>query len=175
MRESGTTGGERADTAGEPLVFPGSNGLWVTLAILAALAIPATLWIAGGALSGEGIGAAGRSLLVGGGVTALFALGAWFAWRQRREVVLDNVGVTIRAGDGSARAHIPWAELTGVEERRIPSQPLQPALLLHRADGSALLIDPQQVRDTGVLVREIRRHGAYIGSGDQARRGRGQV
>jgi hypothetical protein len=90
VRESGTTGGERADTAGNRSSSPAVTGLWVTLAILAALAIPATLWIAGGALSGEGIGAAGRSLLVGGGVTALFALGAWFAWRQRREVVLDT-------------------------------------------------------------------------------------
>lgn len=166
-------GQEQARAAGEPLVFGGSNGLWITLAVLAVLAIPATLWIAGGALGEGDGGAATRALLIGAAIALLFALGAWFAWRERREVLLDDGGITIRSGDGRARAQIPWAELTDVEERRIPSQPLQSALLLHRDDGSALLIDPQQVRDTGLLVRAIRGHPAYGGDRTQGRRGRG--
>lgn len=162
---------QQVGAVGEPLIFRGSNGLWITLAALAALAIPATLWIAGGTLGEDG-GITTRTVLIGAGVTLLFALGAWFAWRERREVVLDDSGITIRSGDGRARSQIPWANLIHVEERRIPSQPMQSALLLHRDDGSALLIDPQQVRDTSVLVREIRRHPAYGGDRTQGRRGR---
>jgi hypothetical protein len=160
------------DAASDTLVFPGSNSLWITLAIFAVLAIPATLWVAWGTVASDGAGAATRSFLVGCGVAVLFALGAWFSWRQRREVVIDDSGVTIRAGDGVVKAHIPWPELIGVEERRIPSQPLQSAILLQRADGTALLIDPQQVRDTATMVREIRRHRDYIGSGGPGRRER---
>ena len=156
----------------DTLVFHGSNSLWITLAVLGVLAIPATLWVAGGTLSSDGAGAATRSFLIGGGVAALFGLGAWFSWRQRREVSIDDSGVTIRAGDGTVKAHIPWAELTGIEERRIPSQPLQSAILLQRSDGTALLVDPQQVRDTPTMVREIRRHREYIGSAAPERRER---
>lgn len=164
---------QQSGAAGEPLIFRGSNSLWISLAVLAALAIPATLWIAGGTFGEDGGGAATRTLLIGAAVALLFALGAWFAWRERREVVLDDTGITIRTGDGRARSQIPWANLIDVEERRIPSQPLQSALLLHRDDGTALLIDPQQVRDTSVLIREIRRHPAYGGERTPDRRGRG--
>ncbi len=172
MGKAGATPDNKDDASGNTLVFQGNNSLWITLAVLAGLAIPATLWVAGGTLTSDGAGAATRSFLVGGSVAILFALGAWFSWRQRREVVLSDSGVTIRGGDGKMRAHIPWAELTGVEERRIPSQPLQSAVLLHRSDGSALLVDPQQVRDTGTMVREIRRHRDYIGSSGPDRRER---
>ena len=165
-------GQDQANTVGGPLIFGGSNGLWIALAVLAALALPAALWIAGGSLGEGDGGAATRSLLIGGGIALLFALGAWFAWRERREVLLDDSGITVRSGDGRARAHIPWAELIDVEERRIPSQPLQAALLLHRVDGSALLIDPQQVHNTSVLVREIRNHRAYAGDRTRGRRRR---
>lgn len=168
-------GQEQPGATGGPLIFGGSNGLWIALAALAALAIPATFWIAGGSLGEGDGGTATRSLLIGAAIALLFALGAWFAWRERREVLLDDSGITIRSGDGRTRAHIPWAELIDVEERRIPSQPLQSALLLHRVDGSALLIDPQQVRDTSVLVREIRNHRAYNGDRSQGRRRRGTI
>ncbi len=167
-----STPDNKDDMASNTLVFHGSNSLWITLAVLGVLAIPATLWVAGGTLASDGASAATRSFLVGGGVVVLFALGAWFSWRQRREVVIDDSGVTIRAGDGTVKTHIPWAELTGIEERRIPSQPLQSAVLLQRVDGTALLIDPQQVRDTATMVREIRRHPDYTGSSGPERRGR---
>ena len=159
--------GEQQKPVGElggPVVFGGSNSLWIALAVLAALAVPATLWIAGISLSDGDSSAATTTLLIGVGIAVLFALGALFAWRERREVLLGNDGITIRSGNGRIRAQIPWAELIDVEERRIPSQPLQSALLLHRDDGSALLIDPQQVRDTTILVREIRNHPSYGGS-----------
>lgn len=162
----------KVDAASNALVFHGSNSLWITLAVLGVLAIPATLWVAGGTLADDGAVAATRSFLVGGGVALLFALGAWFSWRQRREVVIDDGGVTIRAGDGTIKTHIPWAQLIGIEERRIPSQPLQSAVLLQRIDGTALLIDPQQVRDTAVMVREIRSHREYQGSKAPERRAR---
>lgn len=162
MSNTGAAPKNNIGTAGDTLVFHGSNSLWITLAVLGVLVIPATIWVAGGA----------RSLLIGAGISILFALGAWFSWRQRREVVIDDSGITIRAGDGTVKTQIPWPELTRIEERRIPSQPLQSAILLHRVDGSALLIDPQQVRDTGTMVREIRRHRNYTGSSAPERRSR---
>lgn len=162
MSKTGPTPDHKVDATSNALVFHGSNSLWITLAALAVLTIPATLWVAVGT----------RSFLIGGGIAILFALGAWFSWRQRREVVIDDSGVTIRSGDGAVKAHIPWPELTGIEERRIPSQPLQSAILLHRVDGSALLIDPQQVRDTTTMVREIRHHRDYVGSSGPERRER---
>lgn len=162
MSKTGAVPNNNTGTAGDTLVFHGSNSLWISLTIFAILTIPATLWVGSGA----------RSLLIGAGVSILFALGAWFSWRQRREVVIDDSGITIRAGDGTVKAQIPWPDLTRIEERRIPSQPLQSALLLHRVDGSALLIDPQQVRDTGTMVREIRRHRNYTGSSAPERRSR---
>ena len=169
--------------SGEPaagsdaIVFRGSNGVWITLTVIAVLALGMTLWIAIASVSSDGPGALPGILLKGGVVVVLLALGAWFMARQRREVVLDSAGVTIRAGDGSVRASIPWAELDGIEERRLPSQPLQPAVILHRADGSALLIDPQQVRDTGTLAREVQRRLAQTEGGAQkagVRNGRGR-
>ena len=172
MSKGRATTDPRNDAGNNTLVFHGSNSLWITLAVLAALTITATLWLSGGTLASDGAGAATRSFLIGGGVAVLFALGAWFSWRQRREVVIDDSGVTIRAGDGTVKTHIPWAELTGIEERRIPSQPLQSAILLQRIDGTALLIDPQQVRDTTTMVREIRRHPDYTGSSAPERHSR---
>lgn len=140
----------------DEIVFRGSNGLWITLAVLAALAALLTLWIAASGAASAGAGTALRALAIGGAFVALLALGAWFMARQRREVALDAEGVTIRAADGTVRARRAWAEIERIEERPLPSQPLQPAVVLHDRDGTALLIDPQQVRDTGTLYREAR-------------------
>lgn len=155
----------RPGTGDDPITFQGSNGLWITLAILAALILVMTIWIAVGSVVNDGTAALPGILLKGGAGAALLALGAWFMARERREVILDGAGVTIRAGDGSVRASVPWQEIDGIEERRLPSQPLQPAVILHRADGSALMIDPQQVRDTGALAREAARRLAQTEGG----------
>lgn len=145
------------------VVFRGSDSLWVSLAALAALAVPLFLWVVALTWQSDGPGAILSPLLIGGGIALLLALGARFAWRERREVTLDAAGITIRAGDGRERARIPWAEVIGFEERRLPTQPLRPAIVIHRADGTALLIDPQQVRDTSALVREARQRLAQAG------------
>lgn len=145
------------------VVFRGSDGLWLTLAALAVLAVPLTLWVAASAWQSDGPGAVVGPLVIGGIIAVLLALGARFAWRERREITLDAAGITVRAGDGSERARIPWGEVIGFEERRLPTQPLRPAIMIHRADGTALLIDPQQVRDTGALMREARQRLARAG------------
>jgi hypothetical protein len=160
--------------AGEDaVIFRGSNGLWIMLTVLAALVLLLTLWIAIASLASDGAGALPGILLKGGVVVALLALAAWFSARQRREVVLDSAGVTVRAGDGSVRAQVAWPEIARIEERRMPSQPLHPAVILHRFNGTALLIDPQQVRDTGALAREAqRRHKGTESRGPRAEEGR---
>ena len=149
--------------AGDVIVFGGSESLWISLAALAALAVPLTLWVAVLGWQSDGPGAIVGPLVIGGVIAALLGFGARFAWRERREVTLDAAGITIRAGDGRERARIPWAELGRLEERRLPTQPLRPAIILHRVDGTALLIDPQQVRDTGALAREVRQRLARAG------------
>lgn len=162
MHEPGAPG-TRATTpadAGDTIVFGGSNGLWLTLAALAALLATLTLWLAANTALAEGAAAGLRALLIGGAFAALLALGAWFMARQRREVTLDASGVTIRAGDGRVRATIAWAEIDRFEERRLPSQPLQTAIVIRTHDGTALLLDPQQVRDIGTLYREAQRRHA---------------
>lgn len=141
----------------DAVTFQGSNGLWIMLAVLAVLGVVMTLWVAIASISSDGVGALLGIVLKGGMGVALLALGAWFSARQRREVVLDGSGVTIRDGSGNVRAQLAWTEIDGIEERRLPSQPLHPAIILHRADGNALMIDPQQVRDTGALAREAQR------------------
>jgi hypothetical protein len=148
------------------VIFRGSNGLWIMLTVLAGFVLVLTLWIAVASFGSDGFGAVPGILLKGGAGVALLGLGAWFSARQRREVVLDSTGVTVRASDGSVREQIAWPEIVKVEERRMPSQPLHPAVILHRYNGTALLIDPQQVRDTGALAREAqRRHKGAGGSG----------
>lgn len=141
---------------GDVVVFGGSEGLWISLAALTVLAVPLTLWVVLLSWQSDGPGAIVGPLVVGGVIAALFGFGARFAWRERREVTLDAAGITIRAGDGRERARIPWVEIVRLEERRLPTQPLRPAIMIHRVDGTALMIDPQQVRDTGALAREVR-------------------
>lgn len=141
---------------GDVVVFGGSDSLWISLAALAVLALPLTIWVAVSGWQSDGLGAIVGPLVIGGIIALLLGCGARFAWRERREVILDAAGITIRAGDGRERARVPWAEIVSFEERRLPTQPLRPALMIHRLDGTALLIDPQQVRDTGALAREAR-------------------
>jgi len=148
---------------GDVVVFGGSEGLWISLAVLVVLAIPLTLWVAVLSWRSDGPGAIVGPVVIGGIIALLLGFGARFAWRERREVTLDAAGITIRAGDGRERARIPWAEIVRFEERRLPTQPLRPALIIHRVDGTALLIDPQQVRDTGALAREARQRLARTG------------
>jgi hypothetical protein len=148
---------------GDVVVFGGSDGLWISLAALAVLAVPLTLWVAALDWQSDGPGASGAPLAIGGLIALVLGFGARFAWRERREVVLDAAGITVRAGDGRERARIPWAEIVGFEERRLPTQPLRPALMIHRVDGTVLLIDPQQVRDIGALAREARQRLARVG------------
>lgn len=148
---------------GDVVVFGGSDGLWLSLAALAILAVPLTLWVVVVTWQSDGPGAIVGPVVVGGLIALLLGFGARFAWRERREVTLDAVGITIRAGDGRERARIPWGEVVRFEERRLPTQPLRPAIMIHRVDGTALLIDSQQVRDTGALVREARQRLARAG------------
>lgn len=148
---------------GDVVVFGGSEGLWISLVALAMLAVPLTIWVAVLSWRSDGPGAIVGPAVVGGIIALLLGFGARFAWRERREVTLDAAGITIRAGDGRERARIPWAEVVHLEERRLPTQPLHPAIMIHRSDGTALMIDPQQVRDTGTLAREVRQRLARVG------------
>ncbi|MDP9374438.1 MAG: hypothetical protein M3Q65_18710 [Chloroflexota bacterium] len=146
---------------GDAVVFGAQNGLWLTLAALAAAAAVLTLVIAGADAAGNGPGAATGTVLWGGGATGLLALGAWFSARQRREVVLDREGITVQGVDGKVYTRLPWSEVRGIETRRLANQPTRPLVLVRRHDNRTLLIDPQQVRDTAALEREARRlHGA---------------
>lgn len=143
-------------TASDTLVFRGHNGLWITLLVLAGIIGLLTLVVAATSLD-DGAGSVLGILVKGGGLIALLALGAWFAARQRREVVLDSDGVTIREPGGKIRHELGWEEITQVESRTLPSQPFRPAVLLHRTNGTVLLIDPQQVRETSKLASEAAR------------------
>jgi len=148
---------------GDVVVFGGSDGLWISLAALAVLAVPLTLWVVVITWQSDGPSAIVGPLMIGGVIALLLGFGARFAWRERREVTLDAAGITIRGGDGRERSRMLWTEIVRLEERRLPTQPLRPALMIHRVDGSALLIDPQQVRDTGALARVARQRLARAG------------
>jgi hypothetical protein len=104
---------------GDVVVFGGSESLWISLAVLAVLALPLTIWVAVSGWQSDGPGAIVGPLVIGGIIASLLGFGARFAWRERREMI-------------------------------------------HRLDGTALLIDPQQVRDTGVLAREARQRLARV-------------
>ena len=140
----------------DTLVFRGQNGLWITLTVLAGVIGLLTLVVAGTSLD-DGAATVFGIVVKGGLVSAVLLLGARFAARQRREVVLDSAGITIREPDGKTRHQLGWEEITQVESRTLPSQPLRPAVLLHRTNGTVLLIDPQQVRDTSKLASEAAR------------------
>lgn len=139
------------------IVFPGQNGLWVTLAALAGVALALALFTLVADLARGTTDGTLRALLTGGGLAALLGLGAWYAAGQRREVVLDPEGLTVRAPNGKVRAVIPWREIGAIESRPLPSQRLRPAVFITRLDGTALMIDPQQVGNTEALAREARR------------------
>lgn len=137
-------------SSGEQLVFRGSDGLWITLTVLAVLVGVLVLWAFVSAPSLA-------TLLVGGVFAALLAAGAWFSARQRREVVLDREGLLVRTSTGQERLRLAWSTVTRVESRQLPSMPFQPAVVFHCVDDTSLLLDPQQVRETGRLVREAER------------------
>lgn len=154
--------------SGGALVFPGRNGLWLTLAALAGAGLALTLFTLVADLTRGATDGTLRVLLTGGGLSALLGLGAWFAAGQRREVVLDEAGLTVRAPGGRVRAAIPWAEVGAIESRPLPSQRLHPAVFITRLDGTAVMIDPQQVGNTEALAREARRLHANAGRNARA-------
>ncbi len=143
--------------AGDEVVFGAQNGLWITLAALAATGAVLTLVIAINDIAAGGLGAISGAALWGGGATALLALGAWFSARQRREVALDREGLAVQGVDGRVYARLSWSEVRAIDTRRLANQPTRPVVLLRKHDGGTLLIDPQQVRDTATLEREARR------------------
>jgi hypothetical protein len=146
----------RENAAGE-VIFRGSEGLWLTLVGVAALVALMTAWVLISTVASEGAGAAIGPLLIGGGLSALLLLGAWFARAQRREVVVDGGGLTVRTREGVVKLHLDWAQVVKIESRPMPSHPTQPAVVLHCADGTSHFIDPLQVHDTGTLLGEAQR------------------
>lgn len=143
-----------ANAAGE-VVFRGSDGLWLTLAVVAALVAGMTAWLViSTAAEGGGIG---WSLLIGGGLALFLALGAWFARGQRREVVVDGGGLAVRTREGAVKVRLAWAEVARIESRPMPGSPTRPAVLFHLADGTSHFIDPLQVHDTASLLAESQR------------------
>lgn len=139
------------------LVFHGSNGLWITLVVLAVAALALTSFVVVSDLIMGNTNGTLRALVTGGGLAALLGLGAWFIATQRREVVLDEEGITIRTPGGVVRTAVPWTEVRAIDARPLPSQRMSPAVFIARLDGTSLLIDPQQVSNTGTLAREARR------------------
>lgn len=158
------------NTEHTPVVFRGSNGLWLMLAVLGTVGLLVTLALGVPPLFSDEATLSLKPLLLGAAFTALCILGAVFAWGQRRDLIIDEAGVTIRSSTGTLREQIPWGELDAVEERRMPSQPMQVSLLLHRNNGTALLIDPQQVSNTGTIARMIRGHASYRGAREESKR-----
>lgn len=146
-----------AGSAEKELVFHGHNGLWITLAVLAALGTALTLFTLAADLIGGTTDGTVAALVTGGGLSLLLGLGAWFAAGQRREVALDEEGLTVRAPGGAVRTRVRWDEVAAIETRPMPSQRLRLAIFINRRDGTAVLIDPQQVGDTEMLAREARR------------------
>jgi hypothetical protein len=95
--------------------------------------------------------------LIGVGVSVFLLLGAWFARGQRREVMVDTTGLTVRTREGQVKQHVTWAQITKIESRFLPSHPTQPAIVVHCTDGTSQFIDPLQVHDTSTLVYEAQR------------------
>jgi hypothetical protein len=144
------------NAAGE-VIFRGSEGLWKTLLGVAALVGLMAIWVVVGTIASDGFGASVVPFLIGVGVCLFLLLGAWFARGQRREVVVDGSGLTVRTREGQVKTRLPWAQITRIEPRPLPSHPTQPAIMLHCADGTSHFIDPLQVHDTGTLVFEAQR------------------
>jgi len=139
------------------VVFRGSDSLWLTLAVIAALVLLLTAWVVLSTLPGEGFGAVVAPLLIGGGLSVVLLLGVWFARTQRREVVVDSAGLKLRTREGGVKVELAWPQVIRIETRTLPSNPTRPAIVLHCADGTAHFIDPVQVHDTRALLGEVQR------------------
>jgi hypothetical protein len=144
------------NAAGE-VIFRGSEGLWMTLVGVAGLVGVMAIWVVISTIASDGFGASVVPFLIGVGVSLFLLLGAWFARSQRREVVVDVIGLTVRTREGRVKTHLPWAQITKIEPRPLPSHPTQPAIMLHCNDGTSHFIDPLQVHDTSTLVFEAQR------------------
>ena len=144
------------NAAGE-VIFRGSEGLWMTLVGVAALVGAMAIWVVISTIASDGFGASVVPFLIGVGVSLFLLLGAWFARSQRREVVVDGGGLTVRTREGRVKTHLPWAQITKIEPRPLPGHPTQPAIMLHCTDGTSHFIDPLQVHDTSTLAFEAQR------------------
>lgn len=144
------------NAAGE-VIFKGSEGLWLTLIGVAGLVGVMAIWVVISTTVSDGFGAGVAPFLIGVGVSLFLVLGAWFARTQRREVVIDGVGLTVRTREGKIKTHLPWGQISKIEPRPLPSHPTQPAIMLHCKDGTSHFIDPLQVHDTNTLVFEAQR------------------
>jgi hypothetical protein len=149
--------GRIRENADGEVIFRGSEGLWLTLAGVAVLVGVMAIWLVISTIASQGVGASVTPILVGLGISAFLLLGAWFARGQRREVVLDGNGVTVRTREGRVTHHLAWEQVTRIESRFLPSHPLQPGIMLHCVDGTSHFIDPLQVYDTSTLVFEAER------------------
>ena len=149
--------GKTEENATGEVIFRGSENLWITLSVIAALVALLTAWVVLSTLPGEGTGAVGGPLLIGGGLIAVLLLGVWFARTQRREVVVDGDGLALRTREGQEKFRLVWTQVSRIETRTLPSNPTRPAIVIHCADGTAHFIDPVQVHDTRALLGEVQR------------------
>lgn len=155
------------NAAGE-VIFRGSEGLWLTLVGVAALVGVMAIWFIVSTSASEGVGPNMLQFLIGAALSILMLLGAWFARNQRREVVVDGTGLTVRTRERQVKRHVAWEQLTRIESRFLPSHPTQPAIMLHCADGTTQFIDPLQVHDTSTLLYEAQRRKKNFDDAAQA-------
>ena len=139
------------------VIFRGSEGLWLVLVGVTGLIVALTLWVIIASLASGETDEIGGPLLVGGGVSAVLLLGAWFARTQRREIVVTTDGLLMRTREGQEKLRLTWAQLGRIESRFLPSHPTQPAIVFHCVDGTSHFIDPLQVHDTSTLLWEAQR------------------
>lgn len=160
--------GKSQESAAGEVIFRGSDGLWLILAVVGTLVAILTAWVVLSTLPGEGFGAVVAPLLVGGGLSTVLLLGVWFARTQRREVVVDSAGLKLRTREGQVKVQLVWGQIVRIETRTLPSNPTRPAIVLHCADGTAHFIDPVQVHDTRALLGEVQRRKKHADDAPRA-------
>ena len=159
----------KENEAGE-VVFRGSEGLWLMLVGVTVLIALLTLWVIIASLAAGDAGEVVGPLLISGGLCTFLLLGAWFARAQRREIVVDSAGLTVRTREGRTKTQLTWAQLARIESRFLPSHPTQPAVVFHCTDGTSHFIDPLQVHDTSTLVWEAQRRKKIVDDAAHAAR-----
>ena len=149
-------GNIKENESGE-VVFRGSEGLWMVLVGVTGLIVVLTLWVIIASFASGETDEIGGPLLVGGAVSVVLLLGAWFARTQRREIVVSADGLIVRTREGQVKLRLTWAQIARIESRFLPSHPTQPAIMFHCVDGTSHFIDPLQVHDTSTLIWEAQR------------------